>query len=208
MRRHAGALALLFLVGAPSALRAQRRPALEIVPPSSATIGATVNASNLFGDAGIRDLVRSGFPASLHYRLELWRTGGLFDDLEGRSEWDMIVQYDPTAQRYRVVRRQGGQHDDLGSFATLTTAQTVIERPWRSALAPERVGNRYYYTLAMDIEALSVSDLDQLERWLRGAKSGTAAGAVGNGLRTLMLRMLGGERRHYTARSAVFTAEK
>ncbi len=60
----------------------------------------------------------------------------------------------------------------------------------------------------MDIEALSVSDLDQLERWLRGAKSGTAANAVGSGLRTLMLRMLGGEKRHYTARSTVFTAER
>ena len=208
MRRHAGALALLFLLGAPNALRAQRRPTLEIMPPLSATIGATVNASNLFGDAGIRDLVRSGFPASLHYRLELWRTGGLFDDLEGRSEWDVIVQYDPSAQRYRVVRRQGGQHEDLGSFATLTTAQSVIERPSHPALAPERAGNRYYYTLAMDIEALSVSDLDQLERWLRGAKSGTAASAVGNGLRTLMLRMLGGEKRHYSARSGAFVAER
>jgi hypothetical protein len=174
----------------------------------SATIGATVNALNLFADAGIRDLVRSGFPASLHYKLELWRTGGLFDDLEARSEWDVIVQYDPTAQRYRVVHRQSGQHEDLGSFATLATAQTVIERPWRSTLVPERGGVRYYYTLAMDIEALSVSDLDQLERWLRGAKSGTAASAVGSGLRTLMLRMLGGEKRHYTARSVVFTAER
>jgi hypothetical protein len=208
MRRLGSAVALLLLVAVPRALTAQRRPTLEIVPPMSATIGATVNASNLFADASIRDLVRSGFPASLHYRLELWRTGGLFDDLEGRNDWDVIVQYDPTAQRYRVVRRQSGQHEDLGSFATLATAQTVIERPWRSTLAPEQSGARYYYTLSMDIEALSVSDLDQLERWLRGAKSGTAAGAVGSGLRTLMLRMLGGEKRHYTARSTVFAAER
>ena len=208
MRRLGGAVALLLLLGGARPLIAQRRPALEIVPSMSTTVGATVNASNLFADAGIRDLVRSGFPASLHYRLELWRSGGLFDDLEGRNDWDVIVQYDPTAQRYRVVRRQSGQLEDLGSFATLATAQTVIERPWRSTLAPERGGTRYYYTLAMDIEALSVSDLDQLERWLRGAKSGTAANAVGSGLRTLMLRMLGGEKRHYTARSAVFSAER
>ena len=208
MRRFVGALALILLAGGPRALGAQRRPTLEVAPPPGATIGATVNASNLFADAAIRDLVRSGFPASLHYRLELWRTGGLFDDLEGHNDWDIIVQYDPTAQRYRVVRRQAGQHEDLGSFATLATAQTVIERPWHSPLTPERAGVRYYYTLTMDIEALSVSDLDQLERWLRGAKSGTAAGAVGSGLRTLMLRMLGGERRHYTARSVVFTAER
>ena len=206
MKRLAGALALLLLLGSPRVLPAQRRPTLEILPPVSSAIGATVNASNLFTDASIRDLVRSGFPASLHYRLELWRTGGLFDDLEGRSDWDLIVQYDPTAQRYRVVRRQAGQHEDLGSYATLATAQGTIERPSRIGLNPERPGARYYYTLSMDIEALSVSDLDQLERWLRGAKSGTAASAVGSGLRTLMLRMLGGERRHYTSSSAVFTA--
>ena len=128
--------------------------------------------------------------------------------MSARREKDLIVQYDPTAQRYRVVRRQADQHEDLGSFSTLSTAQTVLERPSRATLSPERGGVRYYYAVALDIEALSVSDLDQLERWLRGAKSGTAASAVGNGVRTLMLRMLGGEKRHYTARSAVFVAEK
>lgn len=189
-------------------LAAQRRPTLEVAAPAPGGPGATVSATNLFAESALRDLVRSGFPASLHFRLELWRAGGLFDDLESRLEWDLIVQYDPTAERYRVVRRQAEQNEDLGSFATLATAQTVIERPTRTALHPDRDGVRYYYTLALDIEALSVSDLDQLERWLRGAKSGTAASAVGNGVRTLMLRMLGGEKRHYTARSGVFVAER
>ena len=191
-----------------SPLAAQRRPALDVTPSAAGATGAVVNATNLFAEQDIRDLVRSGFPASLRFRLELWRAGGLFDDLEGRLEWDLIVQYDPTAQRYRVVRRQTGQHEDLGSFSTLSIAQTVVERPSRATLSPERGGVRYYYAVSLDIEALSVTDLDQLERWLRGAKSGTAASAVGNGVRTLMLRMLGGEKRHYTARSAVFVAEK
>jgi len=31
---------------------------------------------------------------------------------------------------------------------------------------------------------------------------------VGTGLRTLMLRMLGGEKRHFTGKSVVFVAEK
>ena len=191
-----------------SPLAAQRRPALDVTASAAGAAGAVVNATNLFAEQDIRDLVRSGFPASLRFRLELWRAGGLFDDLEGRLDWDLIVQYDPTAQRYRVVRRQADQHEDLGSFSTLSTAQTVLERPSRATLSPERGGVRYYYAVALDIEALSVSDLDQLERWLRGAKSGTAASAVGNGVRTLMLRMLGGEKRHYTARSGVFVAEK
>jgi hypothetical protein len=132
----------------------------------------------------------------------------LFNDLEGHQEWELIVQYDPSAQRYRVIRRQGGRIDDLGSFATLSTAQSVLERPLRVTLLPQRERGRYYYNLALDMEALSVSDMDQLERWLRGVRGGTAATALSSGVRTLMLRMLGGEKRHFEKRSPSFTAEK
>ena len=199
-------LGLMLLFAAPSA--AQRRAVLEVAPPGPGGVGATVTATNLFAEPDMRDLVRSGFPASLHFRLELWRSGGLFDDLEGRLDWNVIVQYDPSAQRYRVVRQQAGKVEDLGSFATLATAQSTLERPARTTLMPDREGVKYYYTLALDIEALSVSDMDQLERWLRGVKGNTAASAVGTGLRTLMLRMLGGEKKHFTARSVVFVGEK
>jgi hypothetical protein len=167
-----------------------------------------VTTTNLFVDPDMRDLVRSGFPASLRFRLELWRVGGLFNNLESQQEWELIVQYDPSAQRYRVVRRQHGRVEDLGSFATLSTAQAMLERPLRAGLLPEREGARYYYTLALDIEALSVSDMAQLERWLRGVRGGTAASALGNGVRTLMLRMLGGEKQHYNGRSPTFVADK
>jgi hypothetical protein len=197
--------ALLIAWSAPSA--AQRRPQLDVSTPTPST-PATVATVGLFGDPDMRDLVRSGFPASLRFRLELWRSGGLFNDLEGRQEWELIVQYDPSAQRYRVVRRQGGRVEDLGSFATLSTAQSVLERPLRVTLLPQREGSRYYYNLALDIEALSVSDMDQLERWLRGVRGGTAATALGSGVRTLMLRMLGGEKRHYEKRSSSFVADR
>ncbi|MES2180270.1 MAG: hypothetical protein V4550_20620 [Gemmatimonadota bacterium] len=204
-------LALLWgcLLSVASAAGAQsRRPALSIEPPGAGSSGALVSATSLFADQSMRDLLRSGFPASLHYRLELWRAGGLFNDLESKVEWEVIVQYDPSAQRYLVARRQGGKLEEVGTFATLSTAQSVIERPARIMLIPERAGSRYYYILVLDIEALSVSDMDQLERWLRGVKGGTAASAVGNGMRTLMLRMLGGENKHLSARSEFFVAEK
>ena len=208
-RRAASTLLLLALLaaGAPSAV-AQRRVALDVVPPAGAAAGPLVTTTNLFGDPDMRDLVRSGFPASLRFRLELWRVGGLFNDLEGQREWELIVQYDPSAQRYRVVQRQGGRLEDLGSFATLSTAQGVLERPARILLLPERTGPRYYYNLTLTVEALSVSDMDQLERWLRGVRGGGAATALGSGMRTLMLRMLGGEKRVYDRRSVTFTGER
>ncbi|HUQ46555.1 MAG TPA: DUF4390 domain-containing protein [Gemmatimonadaceae bacterium] len=208
-RAVATALLSLALIGAPGApLLAQRRVTLEVAPPAAMAGTPTVTTTNLFGDPDMRDLVRSGFPASLRFRLELWRVGGLFNDLEGQRDWELIVQYDPSAQRYRVVQRQGGRLDDLGSFATLSTAQAVLERPTRILLAPEREGSRYYYNLTLTLEALSVSDMDQLERWLRGVRGGTAASALGSGMRTLMLRMLGGEKRVFDKRSATFTAER
>src|SRR6478752_6242028 len=119
-------LGLTLFVAAPIA--AQRRVVIEVTPPVPGGVGATVTATNLFAEPDMRDLVRSGFPASLHFRLELWRQGGLFNDLEGQQEWELIIQYDPSAQRYRVVRRQRGRVEDLGSFATLSTAQALLER--------------------------------------------------------------------------------
>jgi hypothetical protein len=201
-------LAITLLAAGGTPLQAQRRVTLEVAPPIAMAGTPTVTTTNLFGDADMRDLVRSGFPASLRFRLELWRVGGLFNDLEGQRDWELIVQYDPSAQRYRVVQRQGNRLDDLGSFATLSTAQAVLERPTRILLAPEREGARYYYNFTLTIEALSVSDMDQLERWLRGVRGGTAASAFGSGMRTLMLRMLGGEKRVYDKRSSTFTAER
>jgi hypothetical protein len=201
-------LGLALLIGGADRARAQRPVSLEVVPATAPGGAPTVTTTNLFSDPDMRELVRSGFPASLKFRLELWRAGGLFNNLESQQEWELIVQYEPSAQRYRVVRRQRGRVEDLGSFATLTTAQAMLERPLRAGLLPEREGSRYYYTLALDIEALSVSDMAQLERWLRGVRGGTAASALGSGVRTLMLRMLGGEKRHYEKRSPTFTAER
>ncbi|HTK48866.1 MAG TPA: hypothetical protein VL328_12900 [Gemmatimonadaceae bacterium] len=197
-------LALLSLGSAP--LGAQRRVQLTVTVPTATAPGLVV-ATGLFADPEMRELVRSGFPASLRFRLELWRSGGLFNDLVGTHEWELIVQYDPSGQRYRVVRRLGGRLEDLGSFATLATAQAMLERPLRITLLPDRAGRRYYYNFVLDISALSVSDMDQLERWLRGVRGGTAAGALGSGVRTLMLRMLGGENRHYDRRSAQFEVQ-
>ncbi len=197
-------LATAALAADATPLLAQRRAGLEVTPPTTASPMPVVAATNLFGDSELRDLVRSGFPASLRFRLELWRVGGVFNDLEGRQEWELVIQYDPSAERYRLLRRQGERFEDAGSFATLSTAQAVLERPVRVGLLPERAGARYYYNFTLNIEALSVSDMDQVERWLRGVHGNTAASAVGNGMRTLMLRMLGGESQRLERRSASF----
>jgi hypothetical protein len=178
----------------------------------TAAAGPHIAFANVLDDEQTRELVRSGFPAQLHFRLELWRVGRWINELERSVEWDMVVGYDPATQSYRVRRRFGSQLEDLGAFPTLSSAQTASERPLRVPLTPRRAGRRYYYNLILDVEALSVSDLDQLERWLRGELRPAVRGensplsALGSGARTLVTRILGGERRHYEKRSASFRA--
>ncbi|HSU97065.1 MAG TPA: hypothetical protein VLI40_07540, partial [Gemmatimonadaceae bacterium] len=61
-----------------------------------------VRSMNIFSDRDIREMLHSGFPARLHYRLELWGAAGFFDDLKRQIEWDVIVRYNPLKRRYTV----------------------------------------------------------------------------------------------------------
>lgn len=214
----ATAVAALGVAPVRAAAQAARAPQVDIHLPAGASGsvaltedgGPRIATSNILASGDLRQLIRSGFPAQLHYRLELWRTGGWFDDLEAIMEWDLMIAYDPATQLYRVRRISGTQNEDLGAFATLTSVEAVLERPIRAPLIPQRAGRRYYYNLALDVEALSVSDLDQLERWLRGelrpavSGRGSPVDALSSGLRTVVTRVLGGERRQYRKRSGTF----
>ena len=158
----------------------------------------------------MRELLLNGFPAALRFRLELWRVGGLFDDIENSTAWEMLVRYDPYSKQYLVVRRQGSGLEDFGGFPTLEAAQSVMERAFPVALRPRRGGARYYFNVVLDVETLSVSDLDELNRWLKGELQPAVRGkraplsALRRGIGTLLSRVLGGEKRHYEARSGAF----
>src|SRR4029077_20109643 len=123
---------------------------------------------NLLADTNTRVLLLSGFPTRLHYRLELWRTGGWFNQPAGRSEWDVVVRYDPTTQLYNVARTQDTKGlESVGSFSTVAAAEAQFGRPYRATLHPGATG-RYYYNLIVDVQTLTESDLDALQQWLRG----------------------------------------
>ena len=189
-------------------------PRLEVVPlpANSPPAGATVVADRLLGGAKLRELIRSGFPAALSFRLELWRVGGLFDELEASRAWNVLVRYDPYSQEYLAVRRQGTLLQDFGGYATLERAESALAEPFEVILRPKESGSRYYYNVVVDIEALSVSDLDELERWLRGELRPAVRGkraplpVLQRGIGTLLSRVLGGERRKFEAKSATFRA--
>lgn len=166
-----------------------------------------ITTANLLSDPKTRELLRAGFPTRIHFRLELWRKGGLFDDPNGHVDWYVEVKYDPTGPVYRVVRRQEPDLlEDFGGFATVTSAEAQFGRPFRASLHPTQSG-RYYYNLIVDIQTLSESDLDALQQFFKGPSAPGKSNpltALRSGIGTLVSRVLG-DKRHYPTQSGVFT---
>jgi hypothetical protein len=211
----ARSLALILLLVASPALSQRVAPRLEvsILASNSPPVGASVRASGLLGDPELQELLRNGFPAAMRFRLELWREGGMFDEIEGAPvQWNVLVRYDPYTSQYLVVRSQGARfQEDFGGFPTLAAAEAaVLDKPFAVRLQPTRLGAAYYYNVVVDVESLSVSDLDELQRWLRGELRPAVRGkrsplsALREGFGTLLSRLLGGETRHYESRSGTF----
>lgn len=195
-----------------SALGAQKVRVEVLPPPQSAWSDDEpfVSSAGLLTDASMRDLLANGFPARLHYRLERWVNGRWFDDLKAASEWDVILKYDVLGKKYQVARVVNKKAQSLGEYATLEEASSAVEAPYQTTIGLPRKGQRGYYNLLLDVETLSLSDLDEVERWLRGELKPAVSGkknpgtAVGRGVRTLVVRLLGGEKRHYEARTGTF----
>ena len=194
-------------------LGAQKRPHVEVLPPAQnawADDAPFVSSSGLLSDASMRDLLANGFPARLHYRLERWVAGRFFDDLKAAFEWDVVLKYDVLGKKYQAVRVVNKKVESLGEFGAVDDAQSAVEAPFKTGIALPKKGQRGYYNLLLDVETLSLSDLDEVERWLRGELKPAVSGkknpgtAVGRGVRTLVVRLLGGEKRHYEARTGTF----
>ena len=207
-------LRLLLVVGvlSGSSLGAQK-VRIEVLPPPQnawADDAPMITSTGLLTDPSMRDLLANGFPARLHYRLERWAGGRWFDDLKAASEWDVILKYDVLGKKYQTVRVVNKKAISLGEFATLEDAAGAVEAPYKTTIALPKKGQRGYYNLLLDVETLSLSDLDEVERWLRGELKPAVSGkknpgtALGRGVRTLVVRLLGGEKRHYEARTGTF----
>jgi hypothetical protein len=208
--RLVAALAALFLFASVSLAQ---KPQVSIVLPDQAqraTAPPIIRSQNLVTDGATLDLLRNGFPARLHYRVERWSGGGWFDDIAAESEWDVVVRYDALGKVFQVYRAVRRVTSFLGSFATIHEAEAAVDAPFSAPISPPRRGQKSYYSLTLEIETLSLTELDEVERWLRGELKPAVRGkknpgtAVGRGVRTVMVRLLGGEKRRYEARSSTF----
>ena len=175
-----------------------------------ATQAPMVRTTGILAAGRTAELIRNGFPARLHYKLERWAAGTFVNDVKATAEWEVIAQYDPLAKTYKLVRATTRSAATLGTYADLASADARLAEPFSAPISPPRRGEKSYYVLTLDVEAMSLSDLDEVQRWLRGELRPAVHGrrspgaAVSSGVRTLVVRILGGERIVYQATTGVF----
>ncbi len=212
IRRSLRALTVLLATVGASA-RAQTRPTLSIVAPAAeqvTTAGPVVVAARMLAGRKLQELLASGFPARLHYTVELWSVGGWVNDLERATEWDVVVRWVALDQVYEVTQFVGDRPFSLGRFVLLSDAESAVGRPVRAPIVAFASDKRFYYQVTLSVETLSLSDLDEVGRWLRGELRPAVRGqrnpgtVIGRGFKTLATRLLGGERREYVERTKVF----
>lgn len=181
---------------------------LSVAPDASAGQRAVLRVRDILADDELEEAVRSGLPLRMRFLVELWRDA-FFDELVATEQWTTVLTYDALSKQY-VVRARADARARV--FADFAAARAAIETAYAAALRPQRRG-RYYYTGALDIETLSLSDLEELERWLKGelqpAVSGDRSipGAIGQGARRLFIRVLSLPERRLEARSERFRVQ-
>lgn len=194
--------AALLLAGA-GAGHAQEPLAIGV---DGSTGAPRVEVGSVLEDEALHDAVRSGLPLRLRFTVELWKDGW-FDNLAAQSTRSAVLAYEPLERQYLA-----GDDDAelLLPYSTYDDARATLERVWTPAIGPTG-GGRYYYIATLEIETLSLSDLDELERWLGGELEpavrgdGSVTGAVGTGVKRLLIRVLDLPARRYIARSGRFT---
>ena len=177
--------------------------ALATQPPAVRTVGVLTAGRTA-------ELIRNGFPARLHYKLERWAAGTFVNDVKATSEWEFIAQYDALAKTYKLISVTPQRAVVVGTYAALPDVDAKLAEPYTPRISLPRRGEKSYYVLSVTVEAMSLSDLDEVQQWLRGELRPAVRGhrnpgtAVSSGVRTLVVRLLGGERVVYPASTGVF----
>lgn len=163
----------------------------------------------LSDSALIRPLI-SGLPLRFHFRVELWHDEFIADGLVDRLTWSLVLYQEPLSSEYRMSYSWDPEAQEF--FTSLEAAAVALERWYLAPLrAPEPGSGRYYYEAQLEVEILSLGDLDELEHWLRGEvgtqepeSGGGLAGLLGRGFKRLFIRLIGLSARKFEARSESF----
>ena len=203
MRRRQAVLPLAFAAVALSSAAAAQSPSLSLTVERSQP---RVQLAGLLADGKFVGLMRSGFPLRLHYRLELWRVrSGWFDQAVSQVSWDALARHDPLADDFVLIRTGGS----VTRYPTAEALEKAIDLPYRITLAPQGSG-KFYFLCRLEVTTLNDSDLQELERWLKGDVSPAVSGggslgdALVRGAQRVLVRIAGLPKLNLEARSAEF----
>ena len=197
-------------VAHPLAAQAPRLVVVAPTPERATVEGPRITTTGVLGNSKLQEFIRSGFPARLIYRIELWSRNRYFDDREAGAEWVVIVDYDQLQRTYTVRRQVGDRLIPSGPYRTIAEVEAAIATPMEAPIRTPSSRRRFYYHAVLEIEKLSVSDLDELNAWLKGELKPATRGqrnpgtSLARGLTTIVRRMLGGQNPRYEARSETF----
>ena len=196
------AFCLVFLLTAAPALSQESALELGVGAPERGW-PAIIQVGPLLDDPALRGALDSALPLRFLLRVELWRNGVL-DRLVQTDEASVALVQDPLGGGYSVEAPGIDRR-----VPSISDAQAALDALLTTALRPD-LGGRYYYLAPLEVETLSLSDLDELRRWLRGEVASAIGGqapptrAVERGLGRLMIRVMGLPTRRFEARSGTF----
>jgi hypothetical protein len=206
----AGLIPLLALIPVrPAGAQDSAAVALEVTLTRDSTpTGArspVVRTRNLIADTPWLSTLRQGLPVRLQYRLELWRSReGWFDVLERQLDWTVVVRHEPLLDQFSVVRLLPPNRVLQNRYATPGALAGALSTAYQYTIAPASEGT-YYYTATLGVATLSDSDLDEMERFLKGElEGGVQSGGLGRSARRLVLRLAGLPTLSLSARSPSF----
>jgi hypothetical protein len=207
------ALGVAIGIARAAALPAQGEPTLEISLPPRGQLtrdGPLVVARDMLSSPRTREPLAAGFPARFHFTVALWSEGSWGNRVERLAEYDVLVTYIAMDRKYQVVQIVNDRPLSLGRFDHVQDAERAIARPTRAPIAAFRSKRRLYYRATLDVSILQLSDLDEVNRWLKGELGPAIRGqrdpgtTITRSIRMLASRLLGGETREFDAGTATF----
>ena len=198
------ALALLLSAGAVPAQG--QRPLSVAVGGAAVGWRPVVTLHGTLEDGALREALASGLPLRFGFRIELWQKN-LFDRLLGIERAKLAVLQDPLDGTYTLRSGRAEQR-----FSSLAEVEAALEAACASSAASLRATTtaRHYYLAVLEVETLSLSDLEELQRWLKGEARPAVEGerpvmrAVERGLKRAFVRIIRLPTRRYEARSPTF----
>jgi hypothetical protein len=164
-----------------------------------------VSANNLLA-LDEEELIKKGFPAQMRFRLELWPATGLAGSPSSSAEWQVVVDFEPLAGIFRVVRHSQDGYQSLGSYSKFSEVRQLVARPHQPRIRAPDTPGRYYYSITLEVERMTANDLANMRSWLgTGAGPKRSTGSVVAGfLGSLVKRMIGAQKKVYSGRSEIF----